>query len=56
VDLALSDGRRFRLKLEDIPTENRRNRGNPLAEEVAAAGLEMVLATGLSSTYTYRGS
>jgi DNA gyrase subunit A len=56
VDLALSDGRRFRLKLEDIPTDNRRNRGNPLAEEVAAAGLEMVLATGLSSTYTYRGS
>ena len=56
VDLALSDGRRFRLKLDDIPTDNRRNRGNPLAEEVAAAGLEMVLATGLSSTYTYRGS
>jgi len=56
VDLALSDGRRFRLKLDDIPSDNRRNRGNPLAEEVAVAGLEAVLATGLSSTYTYRGS
>jgi DNA gyrase subunit A len=56
VDLALNDGRRFRLKLDDIPTDNRRNRGLPLAEEVAAAGLEAVLATGLSSTYTYRGA
>ncbi len=56
VDLALNDGRRFRLKLDDIPTDNRRNRGAPLAEEVATAGLGAVLATGLSSTYTYRGS
>ena len=56
VDLALSDGRRFRLKLEEIPTDSRRRPGFPLVAEATAAGLEVILATGLSSTYAYRGS